>query len=490
MGLFRAIQSALTMRFWLAVLLGLIFSLVVWKTTTFDLRYTLALCGGFLALSIAMMTVSFIDDFLICALVFNIPFSSYGKWLAAQPLAIPARGINIGLAELLIAVAYFSWFIKVFVIREEPLPKLTKIDFFIVFLLVVQGISFLGAANQMLAFFDIVYNIKHALIYFYLAHKIRKRHLKGIINLILFAIIVEGTIAVYETATGNVGIGVTKGNISSTEFGTQPYVPGIEDEVRGAGTTIDSHSLGLYFAMILPIPLVFLLTQFYKSSFRLLLLLVFLFGLSGLLVTFSRSGWLSFAITSLLSVSIIFFSWKQGRALPVIFFLFVVLIPFYPQLHTVIDKRFMQAPSELIDVRFEMAQTAVNIWMANPFFGYGPGNYLEAIDDPRIFNTGHYGEMAERPVHNSFLWIAAELGLFGLMAYGGIILTGIYNCFKLLRNEDRMVRGMSLALVAGFLAYLLDGVTNMMFREAEPYVQLMLYLALSQVLQEQAALQS
>lgn len=478
-------QFPVQFRFWLVALFGTIFSLVVWKIMSFEFRYALVLCVGLVIFSLAMTAVFFIDDFLICALVCNIPFSIYGKWIAAQPIAVPAKGISLGLAEMLLAIAYFSWFIKIFVIKEESLPKCTKIDFFIGLLLITQMISLLGAPDKMLAFFDIVYNIKHALMYFFLANKIKKRHLKWIINFILLSIFLQGSIAIYERISGNVGIGTTKGNITSSEFATQGIVPGVEDELRGAGTTIDSHSLGLYLAMILPIPFVFLLMQFSTLSRKFLLLLVFLVGVSGLVITFSRSGWLSFALTSILSTWIIFFSWKQDKAFIVIISLIFVMIPFYPKFYSIFDKKIMHAPSELVDVRFEMAQTAVNIWETNPLFGYGPGNYLEAINDPEIVNTGHYGEMADRPVHNSFLWTAAELGIFGLASFGGIILMGICNCFKLLNCKDLLIRGISLALIAGFFAYLIDGITNMMFREAVPYAQLWLYIALSRVLKEQ-----
>ena len=488
MALFRSIQPFRQTRFWLIVILGALFSLLVWKITTFEFRYALALSGGVIIFSIAMMSIAFIDDFLICALVCNIPFSIYGKWLEAQPLAVPAKGISVGLAEMLIVIAYLCWFLKIFVIREEPLPKLAKIDFFIILLLSVQWISLLGAPNKMLAFFDIVYNVKHALIYFYLAHKIKRRHLQWIINFILLAIILQGALAVYERTSGNVGIGNTKGNISSSVFGTQGEVPGVEDEVRGSGTTLDSHSLGLYLSMVLPIPFVFLLMQYFKPSRKFFLLIVFLLGVSGLIVTFSRSGWLSFALTSLVSTWIIFFSWKHDREFIVVVGLLFILIPLYPKFYSILDKKLMNAPSALVDVRFEMAKTAIDIWSKNPFFGYGPANYLEAITDPEIVNTGHYGEMADRPVHNSYLWIAAELGLFGLLAYGGIIAIAMRNCFKLIDNDDGLTRGISLALLAGFFGYLLDGITNMMFREAVPYAQLWLYIALSQVLKEQAAL--
>ncbi len=470
--------------FIVAILMGALFSLLAWKIISLDARYALAASAAVIVISIALISVAFIDDFLVCAMVLNIPFALYGKWLAVQAVAVPAKGIGFGLAEVLIAMAYFSWFCKIFVARSEPLPRLSRIDLFIALLLFTQSISLLGAPDKMLAVFDIIYNIKHALIYFFLAHKIKRRHLRWIIIFVCLAIVLEGAIAVYEHLSGNVGVGNTKGNISSTEFGTQDVVPGIEDEIRGAGTTIAPHSLGLYMAMSLPIPLVFLLISFYPVSFRAALLVCFLFGISGLVVTFSRSGWSGFTVAALFSIWIVFFSWKQDRAFMVILTLLFLMLPLSPKLYDIVNKKVMQAPKELIDVRFELAQTAIAIWVSSPFFGYGPGNYIEAIEDPRLANPGHYGEMAERPVHNAFLWVAAEVGILGLIGYGGILFCGILNCVSLLKNKDKLVGGLALSVLAGFIAYLLDGITNMMFREAVPFALLCLYLALSRRLKE------
>ena len=464
---------------WITILMGFLFSLLSWKIMSLDFRYALAACAAVGVVSCAMAAIWFIDDFLVYVLVFNIPFSIFGKWLMAHPIAVPAKGISIGLAELILTIAYGMWFFKIFVIRSEPLPSLTKLDFLIMFLIICQMISLIGAPDKALAFFDIVYNIKYALIYFFLAHKVRRRHLKWIIVMICFAIMMQGSLAIYERMTGNVAIGVTKGNVKSEKFGTQGKVPGVEDEIRGAGTTIDPHSLGLYLAMTLPFPLVFLMMHYAKPSRKLLCGLVFLIGIGGLIVTFSRSGWLSFAISSLFAIWFIFFRWLHDRGIFALLAILLVLTPFYPKFFNIIDKKLFNAPSSLIDVRIDMAKTALNIWMHDPFFGYGAGNYLEAIDDPDIINYGHYGKMADRPVHNAYLWLLAEIGLFGMLSYVGIIFMAMAKCFRYLNSHDGLIKGMALALLSGFIAYLLDGMTNMMFREAVPYAQLWTAIALS-----------
>jgi len=458
---------------------GVLFSLLVWKIIGLEWRYALAASGAVIIASCAMAAIWFIDDFLVFALVANIPLAMFGKWIFPHALAVPAKGISVGLAELMLVIAYGMWFFNIFVIRKEALPGLTKMDFAVLALLCVQGLSLIGAPNKELAAYDIIYNVKFGLIYFYLSRKIERRHLKGIAVVMLLSIALEGGLSIYERLSGNVAIGVTKGNVTSEQFGTQGKVPGVEDEIRGAGTTIDPHSLGLYLAMTLPLPLVFVMMHCLKPGRKLFCLVIFLIGLGGLVVTFSRSGWLSFTVSSLLAMWYIFFRWLHDRGVLALMVLLMLLIPFYPRLFGIVEKKVFQAPSALIDVRLEMAETALEIWRRNPVLGYGPGNYLEAIDDPDIANYGHYGEMADRPVHNAYLWLAAEIGLLGLSSFVAVVLLAVMKCRDQVDGKDPFVKGLALALLCGFVAYFLDGMTNMMFREAVPYSQLWTAIALS-----------
>ena len=55
----------------------------------------------------------------------------------------------------------------------------------------------------------------------------------------------------------------------------------------------------------------------------------------------------------------------------------------------------------------------------------------------------------------------------------------IFRCWKMLKCKDLIIRGLGLGIMTGLIAYMLDGITNMMFREATPYVQLWIYIGLS-----------
>lgn len=463
----------------IAGLAGTVFALLVWRISALEPRFAVAAVGALLVIACAMIFIYRIEDFLVYALIANIPFAAFEKWIFVQPIAVPAKGLTLGLSELLLLLAYSSWFCRVFVTRSSNVPSFTRIDLCMAFLFLTQLISLVGAPDKSLAAFDIVYNLRHFLIYFYLAQHVERRHLKWIVVLFLGAILLESAVAGYERITGNVGIGLSKGNVASEDFGRQYRVPGSE-EYRAAGTTNDSHTLALYYAMVLPVPLILMFLPSLRRRSRIIMAATLMIGCTGLIVTFSRSGWLSFAIASSLASLFMLVVWKRTIIIPVGICFLALATLLFPKTYSYVMERIVNAPPELLEVRYDSYWTALDIWKGHMLFGYGPGNYIEALSDTTIRSQSLIGDWdVEVPVHNAFLWIAAELGLFGVICFFGMILLTIARAIPLLKNDDPLVKGLSLAILTALGAYLLDGLTDPMFREATPYAQLWVYLGLA-----------
>ncbi len=444
-------------------------------------RYGMAIIGAIIFLSVSMIGIYRFTDVIIYAMAFNIPFSMFSKVFCQQDVSWAVMpGFSFGMLELLLFMAYTSWFIQIFVARLKPLPKFSMIDFFILILFLTQIFSLFKAPAKTLAFFDIIHNVKHFLMYFYIAHHVKKSHLKLIIILILFAIMLESSIALFERVTGNVGIGSKKGDFTSSEFGTQKKVPGIEYQIRSEGTTAEPHILGEYFAMILPIPFVFMMMRKVKHIIRFILVVIFIIGVGGLIVTFSRSGWCAFAIAAGLTLLVMVFSWKQISAAVIALILFISVSAVYPQGYEYAFDRLFRAPGELLTSRFDMNRTAIDIWKKNLFFGYGPANYMHALEDPDIVVYGEIDRSYHAyPVHNMLLYIGSENGIFGVIGFFGAVFCAIRACWKVHICDDFLIKAMAVAIGAGLVAYLLDGITNCLARQSVVYAQLWVYLGLS-----------
>jgi len=122
-----------------------------------------------------------------------------------------------------------------------------------------------------------------------------------------------------------------------------------------------------------------------------------------------------------------------------------------------------------------MNLTALGIIQQHFFLGCGPGNYLEALSDPAIEVIGPDW----LPVHNAFLYIASESGIVAALFFFAVIINAMVHCWRARKHSDLLVRGLAVAMFSGFTAYLLDGLTNPTFREAEPYSLLWLFIGIS-----------
>ncbi|MHC4114246.1 MAG: O-antigen ligase family protein [Planctomycetota bacterium] len=494
MALFDKSKSVFQIKYFAVPFAGILLALMVGEILTLQLRYLLAITGGIVVLSIGMVLVKHIEDYLVYLLILNIPFTHFDKLFFANSLVAPANGLTIGIAELLIFMTCIVWFSQVFIARKTPFPKLQKTDYLILVLIITQVISMFIAPSKSQAIFIIIYTIKHALICFFIAHKIKRCHLKWVILIFLVVILGESTIGGYERITGNVGIARSKGKLQSSDFAEQYTVPGLE-QIRAEGTTVDSHELGLYYTMLLPIPFVLMLMRFLKPVYRFLLSGVFIIGVGGDVITFSRSGWLSLTIASTYALGVLFFSWKQRNAVIIVILLFLFASFLYPQAYEYFYDRLFNSPAGLLEARWEMNKTAMDIWSKHFFFGYGAGNYQDALKDPHIEGRIVAGEKIDAlPVHNAFLYISAEQGLFGVIAFYGIIITAICHCYRMLKCRDTLIRGLALAILAGLLGYILDGVTNPLYRHAVVYAQLWVYIGISmsfnRLLEEQGSVAS
>ena len=287
---------------------------------------------------------------------------------------------------------------------------------------------------------------------------------------LFWAIILESTLSIIQNQTGSLGgLGLDKGSGERIDY--QYKVPGIESFTRATGTTYDSHSLALYLSTLIPFTLAILQAQYLRWTLRIIAGILALLGMAALVMTFSRSGWISFAAAVATMVAVYVFAWRQQRVLVAVIVGMLILIPVGPWAIDHVANRFVTAPTELLSARFDQWALAFEIWGDHFFFGYGPGNYMLALE---TYGTNYGGEL---PVHNVLLWIAAEAGIVGLVAYIAMLACALITSLRLTLGAGEPYCSVALAIMAGLIAGILDGLTDPLFRE--PTVFLMFWVSLA-----------
>jgi len=181
----------------------------------------------------------------------------------------------------------------------------------------------------------------------------------------------------------------------------------------------------------------------------LLLFCSYFFALAALFFTFSRAAWAAFVIGFIFLLFSVYKqedSWVLKRLLALSFFSLILFsLAFWPYKELIMTRFEAKTRLEQVSIneRTNYVFEAVEIIKNNTLFGIGVGNYVRHKELVKANATDY-----EQPVHNAFLLIFAQSGIF---AFSSLFL------FLFFLARDRRRQNYSLAiLMAIFILMLLD----------------------------------
>lgn len=202
--------------------------------------------------------------------------------------------------------------------------------------------------------------------------------------------------------------------------------------LRAYGSLPHPNILGGFLALAIIFILYFSFKAKNKAErFFVLISLVFIYP--ALFFTFSRSAWLGLLV-SLVLFGFWLFRRKQQLEKKIFFkIIFLILL-----LTTILAANFWQPlvtrlqgkePLEVnsIQLRYTFNEQAIQVIQDHPFTGAGIGAYTYGVYETV---NGSWPGYYYQPVHNIYLLVFAELGIFGIILFGLILLLFIYNLMK------------------------------------------------------------
>lgn len=471
---------------WAAVVLGALFAVAVSQLWQAETRWFVVGIVAILLAALAMATAGRFGEWLLPALMFCIPLSSLERWFFFGVVSDDQYGnvvysgaLGLGPVDLAIAGLALSWLVRTLTAPADRrrlgatsgVGALQWQDLPVLLLLAAYLASMWGTAVPALGWFSTLYLVKHLFVYFYVSRHLDANQARWLLRSIYAAIVLEVLLAVLQSQFGILqGLARDKG-AGSADRQSQYEVPGIESARRAEGTAYDSHALGLYMAMLLPLPLIRLMDDGQPWRRRLWLMPLVLAGLVALVLTYSRSAWLSALIMLVALLAWLWLRWGSRSVLPALAVAALPGLGLALWMAGKVVERFQSAPAEIMTTRFEQWEVALSIWREHLLFGVGAGNYVEAL------RTMNFNGALELPVHNVFLWIGAEQGLFGVLAFFSLVLAAMVRLLRCAWRQQGLPSQLSLAFAAALLAYLLDGLTNPLYRE--PVVFMMFWHVLA-----------
>jgi len=215
--------------------------------------------------------------------------------------------------------------------------------------------------------------------------------------------------------------------------------------------------------------------------FRLLAAVAFCASGLAVLLSFSRSAWLSFAIAVMLAF---FVAWRRREIAPIAWFTgavgAVVLSLALGALAEPIYQRIAHGDDGATDSRLRMIDLALDLYAEHPLIGVGPGEFSEAalLSYPVSFKENEWVPLGARPmvptvgrlevvrlvqpgketltsplpVHNKYFLTLTELGAVGLLLWLWLYAHLLREAWLCAGAHDPLLRYMGLGCLAAVVA--------------------------------------
>lgn len=233
---------------------------------------------------------------------------------------------------------------------------------------------------------------------------------------------------------------------------------------RATGTIGHPNVLSYFFEILLPVMWGLALTR-QRPLWRWWFGLACVAGLVGIMTTLSRGSWLTLPV----SFAIVFFMVYGRRILRLqgLIGSFLVgcglLVALYFAWPT-IEKRFTHSDYKSSASRAPLNRAAWSVVEQFPVAGVGLNNFAESFKTYDTTGNSRIFRGYRHVVHNLYLWIWAETGTIGLVAYLAPFLVTIAVAFRHAPRAPPVPRAILAGSGAGLLAHLLHGMVDPGFR--------------------------
>ena len=451
-----------------AILLGLAGTILATQLGQLEPKYFYSIIAalGCVAILLLVRDRRRLFNILLALYSSSIPVNlDVNFWV--QPHEGGAGGITISLSILLAALLlFYVLFVYHPNMQHPPESRPLRVNFVLVLPCVIYMIagvvSTLNALYYDLVFFEL-FRATTLIMVLILTMNLRSRqHLRIFLIFLMVGICFEGTLASVQYATGKtMGLGL---------FGEERLVVqniGFQFS-RATGTIGHPNILAYYFEILLPIAFaLFLGTQ--SKWTRTLCFVALILGLAGILSTLSRGAWLTLPLSFTL-VFLVLYAKKLFHIKTVLYLALagiigaIGLIFAYPT----IEKRLTHDDYQSAAMRMPLNEAAFSVIKQFPIVGIGMNNFVEVFTKYDSTGKSRILRGSKNPVHNLYLLVWAEVGLFGFLAFLSIFAATFVVIARLVFKVPFWYRAVLIGIAGGLMAHMIHGLFDPGFKGSLP----------------------
>ncbi|MEK7124003.1 MAG: O-antigen ligase family protein [Patescibacteria group bacterium] len=299
---------------------------------------------------------------------------------------------------------------------------------------VISALSLAAAGDKEMAFFSILRLAEFILFFFAVSYILPFFDFKKILLVLLIAGVLQGIVADWQWHT-QADLGLKIFGESPLDLPTGQAGAGIAGVakidlsdgsklIRPYGTFPHPNVLAAFILLCL-FSLYYLFLSFGVQAKKIVLtagFLAYFFLTYVLFLTFSRLAISSFIAGSLLFFAFVFWEKKRaGKSLKLIitlFCAFLAAVSFFAFIFSgELSSRSVSLNEQSVSLRLDYAKAALAMAKERPLSGVGAGNFVRTLPNYLPPELAANGLWVFQPVHNIYLLILAETGLFALVAF-------------------------------------------------------------------------